>query len=111
MCVCEREREKDSIQYNTHSACVPESSDFMGVASSRPLHLLNLLISNPDMESRLWCFLLCPFGRFLVNGVSQTLEMIRVSSSIQGGTQPIKWAWSTRILITSVRNKREILVP
>ena len=47
---------------------VPESSNPVGevarVNSSRPLHLLNLLMSIPDIESRLRCFLPRPFEGF-----------------------------------------------
>ena len=81
---------------------LPESSNPMGEAgSSRPLHLLNLLKSIPDIESRLRIFLLRPFEDFFVTLVVHSLVIARALSAMLCGTQPIMWAWSIKILTIS----------
>lgn len=81
---------------------VPESSNPVGEAgSSRPLHLLNLLKSIPDMESRLRSFLFRPFEDFFVTLIVHSFVIAKALSAILCGTQPIRWAWSIKILTIS----------
>ena len=87
---------------------LPESSSPVGDAgSSRPLHLFNLLNSIPDIESRLRIFLLRPFVDFFITLVVHSLVIARALSAILCGTQPIRWAWSIKILtISGIVQKR-----